>query len=62
MGTDLNALRAELTGNGNGSRATGAPAEPESADEIEDDPYAAYAADDDEPEDEDAPDRWGTWR
>lgn len=49
VGTDLNALRAELAGGGNGSpRADG---DADLADDLEDDPYAAYLPD----EDDDAP-------
>jgi len=45
-GTDLEALRRELIGDGNGDGNDDADREPE------DDPYAAYADDDDDAEDD----------
>jgi len=62
VGTDLNALRAELTGNGSRSGdARPADVEPEKVLDDDDDPYSAYAADDEDDDDE-AVDRWGSAR
>jgi len=61
VGTDLNALRAELTGHGTGGGAHAATVEPDK-DVDDDDPYAAYVTDDDEDEDEPAVDRWAAPR
>jgi len=55
VGTDLSALRAELTG-GNGSAsghpraAPSRPVDDEPVDEFDDDPYAAYVDDDEDDE------------